>query len=180
MYGCGLRSSEALKLTVADVDLKEGILVIRDSKNHNSRLVTMDTSLVQACEKYLLINHKESSDETFLFPTRIGINKPYAHSTIYWHFREALNVCGIIHSGRGNGPRLHDLRHTFSVHSLNKMVKSGMDIYTSLPILSSYLGHKSIIGTQQYLRLTIEIYPEITESMEHYCQDVFPEVTYDE
>lgn len=39
-------------------------------------------------------------------------------NTIYGKFRVYLKVVGISHGGKGQGPRLHDLRHTFAVHVL--------------------------------------------------------------
>ena len=63
---------------------------------------------------------------------------------------------GISHGGKGRGPRLHDLRHTFAVHSVNQMVRQGVYLYRSLPILSIYLGHASVQATERYVRLTEE------------------------
>lgn len=45
IYSCGLRSSEARLLKVADVDLDAGILTIHHSKKDNSRLVPMSEKL---------------------------------------------------------------------------------------------------------------------------------------
>lgn len=111
----------------------------------------------------------------------------------YSRFREILWFAGIPHQGRGKGPRVHDLRHTFAVHCLNKWVDEGRDIYTVLPILSNYLGHSSISATSHYLRLTpvqfpqivsimeeqsglIELYPDIIAKVEKSCSYVIPEV----
>ena len=44
LYGCGLRISEALNLVMADVDLDQGILYIRNSKFGKERLVPMSES----------------------------------------------------------------------------------------------------------------------------------------
>lgn len=71
-------------------------------------------------------------------------------------------------------PRVHDIRHSFAVHSLEKMVKSGEDIYCALPILSVFLGHKTIAGTEKYVRMTQEIFPEIIKMENHLTSFVFP------
>jgi len=70
--------------------------------------------------------------------------------------------------------RLDLLRHTFAVHSLMKMTKSGYDLYYTLPILSTYMGHKSIGATEQYVRLTEEMYPELLNDERKLCAYVFP------
>jgi len=80
---------------------------------------------------------------------------------------QILKLFTIPHGGRGKGPRLHDLRHTFAVHNLEKWLKSKEDIQVKLPILANYLGHASLLGTQRYLRLTPAIFPEIALRMEN-------------
>lgn len=68
------------------------------------------------------------------------------------------------------------MRHTFAVHSLAKMVESGMDLYCALPILSTYLGHKSYQATNNYVRLTEDIYPNLLEKVDAICFNVFPKI----
>lgn len=43
-----------------------------------------------------------------------------------------------------------------------------------LPVLSAYLGHKDLKGTQQYLRLTADMYPNITDSIERQFGAIVP------
>lgn len=82
--------------------------------------------------------------------------------TVYWLYRELLLRCGIPHAGRGKGPRVHDLRHTMAVHSLLRWYREGADLDAKLPVLATYLGHQSLAGTQRYLHLTAELFPQIT------------------
>ena len=147
LYGCGLRISEALNLVMADVDLDQGILYIRNSKFGKKRLVPMSESL------------------TF--------RSFYASGTILYAWRQTLYCAGISYGGKGNGPRIHDLRHTFAVHCLQKWVEAGEDLNAKLPYLSAYMGHAGLYSTQQYLRLTAEAFPHIVSAMEHNF-DVFP------
>ena len=83
-------------------------------------------------------------------------------------------AAGISHGGRGNGPRVHDFRHTFSVYSLKAMTDKGMDIYCALPLLSTYLGHASVSATGQYVRLTQDMFPEIIEKVNAIAAFVIP------
>ena len=50
----------------------------------------------------------------------------------------------------------------------------GTDLADYLPILKTYLGHDSFSDTSQYLRLTAELYPDITAKMEHAFGYVIP------
>ena len=38
-----------------------------------------------------------------------------------------------------------------------------MDMYCCIPILSTFIGHKQVSDTQQYIRLTQEVFPSILE-----------------
>ena len=57
-----------------------------------------------------------------------GIGKPFTATTPYTFFKKILRQCGIAHKGKKQGPQVHDLRHTFAVHTLQKMATEGVDI----------------------------------------------------
>ena len=86
---------------------------------------------------------------------------------------------GNISWGQGYGPRVHDLRHVFAVHCLKRWVVEGVDLTAALPYLSTYLGHTGLKGTQRYLRLTAELYPEIVSTVEAKFGEIIPEVDYE-
>jgi len=164
LYGCGLRISEALHLTVEDVNLSEGLLRIVGGKTDRDRLVPMAASLVEHCHAYRESVHvQRRSNAVFFPPPRGAFLSP---NTPYTVFRECLWKSGISHGGRGKGPRVHDLRHTFAVHCLKKWVIQGVDLTSTLPLLSAYMGHTGLKSTQRYLRLTAELYPDIVAAVE--------------
>ena len=72
----------------------------------------------------------------------------------------------------GRYKRLHDFRHTFATHSLDKMIKYGKGPFCALPYLSTYLGHKDIKSTEIYLRLTEEHFDEITSAGHYIYKDI--------
>lgn len=178
LYGCGLRISEALSLTMANVDLNEGILTVEHSKFNNSRLVPMSGTLVKSCADYVSRMNFSPTYEGYFFPS--PGEGAYKEVSIYSRFRYLLDQVGIGHGGRGNGPRLHDLRHTFAIHSLEQMVSLGFDIYCALPILSTYLGHRTIESTEKYLRLTSAAHDDIINALEPLYKKLFPEVAVNE
>lgn len=57
-----------------------------------------------------------------------------------------------------------------------KMAKTGLDLYYMLPLLSTYMGHKSVGATERYVRLTQEMYPELLNDERKLCAYVFPEI----
>lgn len=170
LYGTGIRISEALALQVFDINWNTGVIKIVDSKFGKDRLIPLTDSL----KAYLRVYVAKVKPADIFFPNRKG--KKLSVNGTYRMFRRILWDAGISHGGRGNGPRLHDLRHTFSAHSIAQMVKQGMDLYVALPILAAYLGHEKLSTTNQYVRLTAEAYPEIISALEEKCGFVFPRI----
>lgn len=173
LYATGLRINEALSLRIGDVSFERKCLIILESKNNDSRLVPVSQSLMCRIEKYLSgLNYDET---TPLFLSSSG--KHVSDSCAYEWYRWILWRAGIPHRGRGKGPRLHDFRHTFAVHSLQAAIEKGLDPNAFIPLLSVYLGHKSIAATERYLRLTAEAYPYLTAEMDKIMNHIIPEVT---
>jgi integrase/recombinase XerD len=171
LYGCGLRVNEVLHLRVGDVDLDRGVLTVREAKFGKDRLVPPALPLVQRLQRYAAILGPRPSD-AFFFPSPRG--GPLSLPTVYWLYRELLLRCGIPHGGRSKGPRVHDLRHTMAVHSLLRWYREGADLDAMLPVLATYLGHQSLAGTQRYLHLTAELFPEIAVRANAAFGDVIP------
>lgn len=177
LFNCGLRTSELLKLRICDVNLEEYVFTILDTKFHKNRLVPFSNAVAEPLMQYL----KEQSGKTadsLLFPsTRERSNDGrYAESWIHNQFRELLRMACIPYGGPGKGPRPHDIRHTFAVHCLNNWALSGEDLTAALPVLSRYLGHKGLTGTQKYLQLTAQMYPNIVEKLEAQFGELIPQM----
>ena len=168
IYSCGLRPQEARLLKTKDVDLNDGILSIQHSKMDNSRLVPMSSALTARCRNYAVgIGNCE-----WFFP---GLNgKPMTIGNVYHNFRRFLWKAGISHGGRGKGPRVHDFRHTYACHCLKKWVIQDKDLNAYLPVLKTYMGHDSFEDTAYYLRLTADVFPDITIKLNGCYPDIIP------
>ena len=171
LYGCGFRLGEVLNLQVRDVDLNQGILTVRQGKFRKDRLVPPTLSLVIRLRKYAASLENRPPDAVF-FPAPNG--DPYSLRAVYTVFRKLLLECGIPHAGRGKGPRVHDARHAFAVHTLVRWYREGADLDAKLPLLATYLGHQNLSGTQKYLHLTAELFPEIIMRVNAAFGDVIP------
>lgn len=172
LYGCGFRVREVLKLRVRDVDLNQGIITVRQGKFRKDRLVPPALSLVNRLRKYAARFENRPPDAVF-FPAPSG--GPFSSRTVYGLFRRLLLQCGIPHAGRGKGPRLHDYRHLFAVHTLRRWYRDGEDLDAKLPLLATYLGHQHLSGTQRYLHLTAELFPEMTARVDAAFGEVIPQ-----
>lgn len=174
LYSTGMRIMETLKLQMKHVDLISGVLLIENTKYNKDRLIPLSASMRSILKQYCEAMHTRFLPNDYLF---VGITRePCSHHNIYLRFRELLLQAGIPHAGRGNGPRIHDIRHTFACHALQRADKRHVDLYAALPILSTYMGHESIQATSQYLRMTAENYPAITDAVNTLCSYVIPEV----
>ena len=179
LYSTGMRVSEALSLHNEDVHLDEHYIYLRKTKNGSERMVPLSPSMTAVLSDY--IDHRDrmpikrvSAPESQLFIKSDGTI--LRTGTVYQHFRKLLDICGIPHFGNHHGPRVHDLRHTNAVHALVQMGHDGMDLYTSLPILSTCLGHHSLSATEQYVRLTCTMFPELEEQCSPINAFVYPKV----
>jgi len=174
IYACGLRSGEARLLRPDDVDIDAGVLQVRDAKGGKDRQVPVSEPLRVRLAGY----HAQlagRSDWDWFFPGRAGL--PLTPGNIDKNFRRFLWQARISHGGRGRGPRVHDLRHTFAVSNLRFWFARGEDVGALLPVLQTYMGHSSLRDTAYYLRLTAESYPDITARVQQATGDVVPPVT---
>jgi integrase/recombinase XerD len=171
LFGCGFRVREVLKLRVRDLDLQQGIITVRHGKFRKDRLVPPALSLVNRLRKYAA-HFENCPPDAIFFPGPDG--RPYSLRTIYGLFRQLLLQCGIPHAGRGKGPRIHDARHLFAVRALRRWYRDGEDLDAKLPLLATYLGHQHLSGTQYYLHLTAELFPEIAARADAAFGDVIP------
>ena len=168
---CGLRISEALNLTVGDVNFDEGFFFLRDTKTSLDRIIPLDRNLQERFSAYRERMDFQRKDEYF-FPSPDGYR--YSVATMDTTFRDILFKAGIPYRGRGKGPRLHDLRHTFCVHSLQKLTAHGKDPYAALPLLMTYMGHRSVQATSQYIHLSAESFPSILKRSEILFGNLIP------
>jgi integrase/recombinase XerD len=169
-YACGLRAGEPLRLVVGDVDLGQGVLTI--TGKHRKRLVPLCPALRDRLIAYSRYFGERKAREHF-FPAPHG--GAYNRNSIYCAFRKLLRAAGIPHGGRGQGPRVHDLRHTFAVHCLVRWYRQGADLDAQLPILATYMGHRSGSGTQRYLRLTADLFPDVAARLDASFGRLIPE-----
>lgn len=180
LYGTGIRIGEAMRLKHSDVNLSDGLLLLRECKNGRDRVVPMSLSVREVCKDYVAFKQRIGAgtdpEDTF-FTSAEG--NPGSPSTVYELFRAVMYRAGIPHGGRGKGPRLHDLRHTFCVNALVRLSESGLDLYYSLPVLMTYMGHRSVEATNRYVRLTEEMYPNLIGKVDEAYRYVFPNLGMD-
>ncbi len=170
-YGAGLRPSEGLRLRCCDVDLNERVLTIWDTKFFKSRLVPIGTALSAALGTYHKARQRlpmPAGARSAFFASRTGSTITLSGlEKAFVRLREHVGVQSP--PGARWQPRLHDMRHTFAVHRLIAWYREGADVQACLPLLSTYLGHVNVSGTQAYLTMTPELLAEASKCFERYA-----------
>ena len=171
MYGAALRISEALSLTVGEVDLANHILTIRNSKFFKTRLVPIGPNTGQLLAEYAkrradLVRSTRNGDPFFLDRNA----KPVPIHKLERAFKQIREHAGLHREGGSRcQPRLHDLRHTSAVHRLTMWYREGENVQKLLPQLSVYMGHTHLAATQVYLTMTPELLCEASVRFERYA-----------
>ena len=151
----GLRISEAVNLTQADVDLQAGLLTVRETKFGKSRYVPLHPSTRDALRDYRQrrdLNVTPSEETPFFITTRgrrLGCAmSPRQVDRVFEQLREHL---GWVNRGSHAAIRVHDLRHSFIVRRLVLWQAQGVDIDQAMLALSTYVGHVRVSNTYWYL-----------------------------
>ena len=169
----GLRISEALGLQETDVDLKAGVLTIRQSKFGKSRLVPLHPSAVEALARYRTqrAGHVHTTPETPFFITTRGklLGQPLGDRQAHRVFDQLRNQLGWVDRGGHGAPRVHDLRHAFAVRRLVLWHQQGVDINQRMLALSTYLGHARISNTYWYLTGVPELMGLVGQRFERFA-----------
>jgi integrase/recombinase XerD len=152
----GMRIGEVIRLDRTDVDLDAGVVLVRESKFHKSRLVPLHASTIVVLGDYAAHRDDEHprAVSTSFFVTLTG--KRLIYEGVWPVFRHLCDTAGI-GAGATRRPRLHDLRHTFAVATLVDWYRTGADVNAKLPMLSTYLGHHEPRYTYWYLSAAPEL-----------------------
>ena len=170
LYSCGFRLNEALSLTVKDVDTDNGVITVKGGKGKVDRYVPISPELCERCHIYSINILSNVDDNAIFFAAPDG--GKYSKGAVTYMWEQMLRSAKI--PKNDDGPRIHDLRHTFAVHCLKKWVESGEQIDALLPVLSSYMGHVNLGSVNKYLRLTADVFPDITRRIEKYFGYIVP------
>jgi site-specific recombinase XerD len=131
----GLRRSEVAAITLDDLDLDSGQLLVR-GKGPKQRMVPLAPAVVQAIRDYLLCRPQTKSDH--LFVSRVG-GRPVAGRVTNRMLARVLEAAGL----KQHGITPHALRRTFATH----LIRSGVDVRT----VQELLGHADLQTTARYL-----------------------------
>lgn len=155
MLSTGIRISEALHLHDLDVDLKAGVLTVRNSKFGKSRLVPLHPTALRPLRRYVRLRDEVADASPSFFRTKHHSSMPYsAARTAFDTLRRRLAWTS---EGRSRRPRMQDMRHTFAVRCLLRWHRGGIHPDRNIAQLSTYLGHVEVRDTYWYLTAVPEL-----------------------
>lgn len=136
----GLRKQELLHLKLADVDIENFTIFVRQGKGRKDRVVPISFTLAQILKRYVTERKRltRTCPEFFVSSNR---NMGITENGLKHLVRLLNNVSGITFT-------IHKLRHTFAT----LMLEGGCDIYS----LSRMMGHSDIKTTTIYLSASAE------------------------
>jgi integrase len=164
-YCAGLRVSEIARLTLADLNLPDETIDIRETKFFKSRRLPLAPRVMTALKQYLAMRQAAgapvSPQSALFWNQRLG--QGYTCGGTRLLLVEVLRRAGLKPESGAVGPRVHDLRHTMVGHRMRDWYKAGINPQAKLPYLATYLGHKDIRSTLVYLNITTELLQEASE-----------------
>lgn len=161
--GTGMRRAEVVALKLSDIT-PDGLL-IREGKFRKSRLIPLHVSTRDALNEYLDMRLRVGamSDRLFIIST----GGPPHICSVNNTFIKLARRAGLRGGPGEPGPRMHDLRHSFAVRSLEEAVDTDRDNASRhMLALSTYLGHSKVAHTYWYLEATPVLLQHIARETE--------------
>jgi site-specific recombinase XerD len=158
---CGLRVSEACRLSLSDFDPMARTLRIERTKFFKTRVIPLPRSTCRSLRQYL--RHRlalvAASSKPEAFFVSMGGHR-LGRDALERPFLRLLRELGMYQPRRRQGrtvlgsTNVHALRHSYAVRTLTRWQQQGCDVERLLPLLSGYMGHAHVTYTKHYLHLT--------------------------
>lgn len=178
LYTAGLRRGELVHLTLGDVDSRKGVVRVRESKFHKSRIVPLSATAGQELRKYLRAREQKGCPQRTSSALLCNLSKgwrPYTGAGLRQGIMRLIDEVGVC-DAHGRRPRVHDFRHSFAVQALVGLYQRNADVQSGLPHLALYMGHVSIVSTAYYLHFVPTLAAIASDRFERYCSNVLEEI----
>lgn len=163
----GIRIGELGRLKLKHVNLQENLLEVLDSKFFKSRLIPFTGGVGQIIRNYLVVRASEGAPQDPESPLwwSLMTKRAIGYSGLHCCVREVLRAAGLKSAIGREGPRVHDLRHSFATLRVHMWIDADEDTQNKLAYLATYLGHKDIKSTVHYLHYGPEIAERATRGL---------------
>ncbi|MGO1385133.1 MAG: tyrosine-type recombinase/integrase [Arachnia sp.] len=164
----GMRVGEAIALDDSDINFADAGLLIRHGKFDKSRHLWLHPTTCEALTRYQQLRDMEapSTGTTAFFVSSAGTRLLYCN--VHDTFHRLVARAGLAPRSSSCRPRIHDLRHSFTVRSMIEAYAGGEDGQTRLTLLSTWLGHVDPASTYWYLSASPELMATAGQRLETY------------
>lgn len=162
----GMRVGEAIGLRREQVDLDQSILTIQRAKFGKSRLIPLHPSTQRKLREYERLRERVCPQPKCLNFFISGRGTPLRYCTVRCCFAHLTRQIGCRPLPDGRQPRIHDLRHRFTIQTVLHWYRTGVDVEAHLPELTTFLGHRHVTDTYWYLSATPELLKLATQRWE--------------
>ena len=165
----GMRIGEALALDRRDLGHDHRVLIVRHGKFGKSRELPLHPSTLAALARYLRRRDRPHAATPAVFVSTTGSRLPYYE--VQRTFRLLARCAGLAPRSSKCRPRLHDLRHSFAVHTILDAYRDDAEVGARLPLLSTYLGHVDPKATYWYLSAAPELLELAARRLERHLEE---------
>lgn len=163
LYATGAAPGELRRLKRKDVQLGRRLILLHNSRT-GSRTIPIGTELRDLLKIYMNWRFARVAAKDDLFVTKR--EETLTRTDCCKTFARLCQVAGVERrDGYSNRPRLQDFRTTFAVHRITAWIKEGSNLNQLLPALASYMGRRSLLSGEGYLRLTPERFRKQLDSL---------------
>ncbi|MGO4584776.1 tyrosine-type recombinase/integrase [Arthrobacter sp. 2RAF6] len=177
MHSCGLRTCEARRLTVNDINLTDGYINVHWSKGNRSRQLPLTDQILEilsACDQALEPALGDKRTTFFASPT----GNPVTASMVGTMFHRTWDQAGLPRPLEGKQPTPYAFGHHFAYANIERWMAEGTDVNAMLPYLARYMGHASLNSTYYYIHTSPDFmngYAELTRE----GQGILPKVGFE-
>ena len=170
LYSSGMRTTEVRLLKREEVNLKNGVVDIRESKGHAQHFIVLHDTMLELMRKYDKAVDYYAPNRTYFFESSTG--HEYSKSSLSNFFRKIWNEA----NGTDKKPVPYELRHHFAVVNINAMKGSAMNTQTELTYLSKVMGHHLVESTAYYYSITPALSDVIKDLTEDEMNSIIPDL----
>lgn len=169
LYQTGMRIGEVLNIKIKDYNYKLSIFKLTNTKNNEERYVAISDKLNEEINRFIIKFFYNKPSDKYIFKVH--------NNAVSNYFKKVLKLSNIKITDKG--PRLHDLRHTYVIHNIDKAIKEDKDTNQILPILKTQLGHKSLSSLAYYFHINKDILGTVNEISEEKLGYLIPSIGED-
>jgi len=137
-YGCGLRRSEGVALSLQDLAFRTQLLYVQSGKGAKRRVVPMSASVKADLERYVYQSRRAQSGVQTVLTTPQG-------KAIRGNLCNQILKTLLKRAGLSETYSLHSLRHSIATH----LLESGVQLHQ----VKAFLGHSHLETTQLYTHI---------------------------